>query len=403
MVVTEQPSVVHQPFPFTTNSYWNEEIALGPGPPTKRGGNKNNASRTGSQLNMSSPDPSAGPPGVSTEEFTDALEDMVPKKEKNPSKNSIGDRWNWRRYQREDEILWGGEIKGSSVGLSGRGRASTGSSSSLYYGARNPEVNDLHPPVVCGPRTRAETRWMLQPPPTAKVMEGRVRSTNMVRDSSGGSLQSRRTDRFADSSPRVAEEGSKTQGSLEGKDRDQSGSSQLRAPEPAAPQSIQYELPPIVVSDDDPDISLQPSKIDGKVYVAPRLPLSNLATASHPPAPQQTSEGKHDTHIIPSPQSKSQPNLSFAYTQHGSAKALSFESLRWPIEGLINARPMSRGTADSGKAFHLVSPDADWPYDTNKLRIQSVHLEVTPDESDDESQEANALGRIRPWRWSMDI
>lgn len=45
-----------------------------------------------------------------------------------------------------------------------------------YYLAKNPPVNDLHPPVVStAPSSRDETRWMLQPPPPAKIMEGKER------------------------------------------------------------------------------------------------------------------------------------------------------------------------------------------------------------------------------------
>ncbi|KAL9109352.1 MAG: hypothetical protein Q9227_005982 [Pyrenula ochraceoflavens] len=40
---------------------------------------------------------------------------------------------------------------------------------------RNPAINDLHPPIVSSlPRTQAEVAWMLQPPPSAAVMAGRV-------------------------------------------------------------------------------------------------------------------------------------------------------------------------------------------------------------------------------------
>ena len=110
-------------------------------------------------------------------------------------------KWNWKRYDREDEILagftervtrmWNRATSGmyhvdQEVGRSGEGgepstyrrkRSSTnGSEGYDYHRARNPEVNDLHPPVVSQlPNTRAEAAWMLLPPPSAAVMEARTR------------------------------------------------------------------------------------------------------------------------------------------------------------------------------------------------------------------------------------
>ena len=104
--------------------------------------------------------------------------------------------WNWIRYDREDEVLrgfnerinrmWdratghGSVAKPSSeesMSQSGRKRAATNESERYdYYRARNPAVNDLHPPVVSQlPVTRDEVAWMLLPPPRAAVMEGKVK------------------------------------------------------------------------------------------------------------------------------------------------------------------------------------------------------------------------------------
>lgn len=103
------------------------------------------------------------------------------------------ENWNWIHHDRPDEVLWGYEaIKNRLIGKGReddptshhsrtpkRNRAlTTDSSDSFDYGyayARHPEVNDLHPPVVSQlPRTREECAWMIQPPPPAAVMEGRV-------------------------------------------------------------------------------------------------------------------------------------------------------------------------------------------------------------------------------------
>ena len=97
------------------------------------------------------------------------------------------DDWNRRRYQREDEILWGheeGTESETSRGFSPITRTSSGGS---HYYARNPEVNDLHPPVVSAySSSPIDTQWMLQPPPRAKVMEGKQRA-NRSRSGSGTS------------------------------------------------------------------------------------------------------------------------------------------------------------------------------------------------------------------------
>lgn len=107
-----------------------------------------------------------------------------------------GEGWNRRRYQREDEALWGlhephwptQKIKDAiskaseTAGRILEGRLSRTSptdeeSQGTYLPpSRNPPVNDLHPPVVSTrPASKAETAWMLQPPPSAKIMEGKVR------------------------------------------------------------------------------------------------------------------------------------------------------------------------------------------------------------------------------------
>jgi hypothetical protein len=106
--------------------------------------------------------------------------------------------WNHKRYQREDEDLWGMDepslplqqvASGSSVGGAGYNLKRPGTSrSASYYSVRAPPVNDLHPPVVSMPSPDpADNRWMLQPPPKASVMAGRERATNRSRSGSGAS------------------------------------------------------------------------------------------------------------------------------------------------------------------------------------------------------------------------
>src|SRR5690606_14146322 len=62
----------------------------------------------------------------------------------------------------------------------------------FYTAPRNPPVNDYHPPVVSSrPAHKDALRWMLQPPPPAKVMEGKVPVTRSASMASAAS--SRRT------------------------------------------------------------------------------------------------------------------------------------------------------------------------------------------------------------------
>ncbi|KAE8443072.1 hypothetical protein EG329_002395 [Mollisiaceae sp. DMI_Dod_QoI] len=194
---TEQPGLYRHPSPFNTNPYWTEEIMMGPGPPKQKSGGKNASQRA---LNTAGQGSSyAGSTAMSSE---------PPSSPTNVTEGSrvSGDGWNRKRYQREDEALWGHDIPGpgqrimdaiaragTSAGRLLEGRLSRSGpfkeeeNLSNYYIAKNPPVNDLHPPVVStAPSSRDETRWMLQPPPTAKIMEGKER-VNRSRASSNGS------------------------------------------------------------------------------------------------------------------------------------------------------------------------------------------------------------------------
>ncbi|KAI9677002.1 MAG: hypothetical protein M1817_006841 [Caeruleum heppii] len=194
-IETEEPGLYRHPSPFSTNIYWREEMLLGPGPPPKRATKNNDKSSqrrltggTGGTGGGSSLGSSAGTSTGDKAEMHIA-----------PDARLSGDGWNRKRYQREDELLWGHEIlhsvghnhrrrgsKSSALGLVGISRAGTLTSDD-YYTARNPPVNELHPPVVSSqPTHKSETRWMLQPPPSAKIMNGKERA-NRSRSDSGDS------------------------------------------------------------------------------------------------------------------------------------------------------------------------------------------------------------------------
>ncbi|KAK5096377.1 hypothetical protein LTS08_007633 [Lithohypha guttulata] len=104
------------------------------------------------------------------------------------------DRWNWIRYERDDEILSGLNEKVKEMWGSVRERvvsygedaqlklrqADTQDSAEMeakrWQRGKHPAINEMHPPVVSQlPFSRDEARWMLLPPASANVMMGRVR------------------------------------------------------------------------------------------------------------------------------------------------------------------------------------------------------------------------------------
>ncbi|KAF2808213.1 uncharacterized protein BDZ99DRAFT_521781 [Mytilinidion resinicola] len=186
----EQPELYRHPEPSATNPFWAEEIFMGPGPP-RRAGRKTN---TSSQRGITTADTHSTVASNGGSSLDIGSSDGKPVRVSGDTLR--GDNWNRRRYQREDEELWGlGEAvmqAGSSVGLSGITRPPTArtakSSGESYYHPRAPPINDLHPPIVSLPSPHpADNKWMLQPPPRASVMNGKERATNRSRSGSGAS------------------------------------------------------------------------------------------------------------------------------------------------------------------------------------------------------------------------
>lgn len=189
-----QPELYPHPGPTGTNPYWTEEIAMGPGPPPRRAKRTNTG--TGSQRGITTADThSTVVSNAGSSIDVDQTDGQL-----RSSEDTLDDvNWNRRRYQREDEDLWGfGEpsslarsamAPGSSVGVSGLTRPGTSKSSAeSYYAARAPPVNDLHPPIVSMPSPHpSDNHWMLQPPPKASIMSGKERATNRSRSGSGAS------------------------------------------------------------------------------------------------------------------------------------------------------------------------------------------------------------------------
>lgn len=400
-IVTSQPIAFHQPSPFNTNIYWHEEITLGPGPPTRRGGIRN-GSRSGSRKNVASP---SSPPTLSSQSTREVDEQSTHAKEKAPegSRNPLsGDRWNWIRYQREDEVLWGGEVRGSSVGLSGRGRADT-ADSGKYYAAKNPAVNDLHPPVVSGPSSLAETRWMLQPPPSAKIMAGKVRcdDNTQIREDSVGRRSGRRygipLEDCEEDETEDREEGQGSLGQRSGRKNSVPGFDYAsHSPISKMSSSKRSRIPsPIATSKDN--ISPAESSVESN---DPRLParpaLATIASSSicTPPHHQKSNQTQLDSSSINSLSNSPSPISTPSETSLTSTTPWQWQS-SWPESP--DLRPTSRN-ADNGKVFHVPVSTSLWAINAKHRDPHDVYVDAGREGPDSEHMEG-----VRPYRWSMDI
>lgn len=369
-LVTDQPRPFAQPTPFSTNEGWKEEIALGPGPPARRGGNRQGNNRSNS--------------GQRERDSTSAAEDSSTTLgyESPHKRGGLGERWNWMRYQREDEPLWGQEIKGSSVGISGRARADTNASERYYYAPRAPPVNDLHPPIVSGPTNRAETRWMLQPPPSAKVMAGKVRSDASTRGSRGGSQDGSTQKKIVRVRPPGALAESDDEDDIQVEYTTRSASSRRNSPDES------HKLPPLTTSHNQ---SSSKDYAFGDAKLPSRPPLAAVASHTGVPNHSRKSVESHRLHTASSSiySASSSPSL---LSSHADSIDASNSYLQYGLPE--TPRPVSKATEDSGKAFsNAMSITRQVSKD-----VQAVHLEI-----DGETNMPDQVEQIRPWRWSMDI
>lgn len=212
---TQQPGLYRHPSPFNTNPYWQEEIRMGPSLP-KKSASKNSSQRglmsaggetTGGEISALSLSGRTNT-GDSHTNFGDST--LVVSQD-----GILSDDWNMRHgYQREDEELWGADWTGHKLkDAFSKARDSAGKliestlgmekevteeeRRAFYAAPRNPPVNDLHPPVVSSKLPHKEAhKWMLQPPPSAKVMEGKVpvsRAMSASSRTSGRTVASGRT------------------------------------------------------------------------------------------------------------------------------------------------------------------------------------------------------------------
>lgn len=236
----EQPGLYRHPNPENTNQYWLEDISMGPSLPKTKV--KRGPSQATSQRHLQSADTEPGPSRATTADAaasptTDrptsiGSSTQIHRAETPGSPTVVADElearttlsmsitdsqdldWNRKRYDREDEELWGSNVYNKAgqrlrevitKGKDTAGRLFDASRTprereiteeerfNFYTAPRNPPVNDYHPPVVSSrPASKHEYRWMLQPPPPAKVMEGKV---PVSRNGSQNSVNSRRTSR----------------------------------------------------------------------------------------------------------------------------------------------------------------------------------------------------------------
>ncbi|EKV05806.1 Copper/zinc superoxide dismutase (SODC) family protein [Penicillium digitatum] len=317
-IITDQPRPFAQPTPFSTNVGWREEIALGPGPPVRRGGHRN-VQRTDS--------------------FNTDRRSQLKKDKSSGLMHPLGEKWKSMRYQREDEPLWGQqEVRGSSIGISGRGRADP-NEPSKYYTPRVPPVNDLHPPIVSGPRSRAETRWMLQPPPSARVMAGKADVNSVTSPTS---------------------ENFRGFGTI-----------------PPASKSAARENDTGRISEESGDEAFDDTTQNHRTH---RPSLTRLSIDSDGPGLE--------------PHSRS--DSMFSTTNSDDSP-----SLEWKYPDTPASRPQSKATDDDDKFYrpHLSKALSTMHRDDKKVHM--LHLEISDDNRDEIG--LGQLQATRPWRWSMDI
>lgn len=351
-LVTDQPRPFVQPIPFSTNPGWNEEIALGPGPPARNHRALNRRTDSWNVDDMSDCSMDADVEGPLSSQ----------KKDKRPLR---GDRWGRMRYQREDEPLWGEEteVKGSSVGLSGHGKAGA-KEPSKYYIARVPPVNDLHPPIVSGPKSRAETRWMLQPPPSAKVMAGKERSHVSVRCSPPGSSRLDEDDEDV-----VLPERNQRLRQL-----------QLSAALSSVPEKSRPPKPS--------PITVYPS------YHAQRASDPEQSPRIRRPSSNLHAHGRDESNfVIASLHSPSEPPSPL------SSPAESEDGLSWRCPETPVSRPASKATDESKVYRPAISKTLSTLHrDNNKVQLLQLEINDHPDDVG-----LGQFEQLRPYRWSMDI
>ncbi len=352
-IVTDQPRPFLQPTAFSTNPGWAEELALGPGPPPRRRGGH----RTATHHRIDSWDTGA-------HSGQDDEQDVMPTPSQRISKmgsKHIGDRWNrMMRYQREDEPLWGEDVeaRGSSVGISGQVKADS-RTSSKYYIPRVPPVNDLHPPIVSGPKSRAETRWMLQPPPSARVMSGKERSSRTA-------------------GPPV-----------------DYASMRMDSEKSTSRRSVHtHALPPLATE----LVSESPESSPASPVRSAKTPKPAEQALPRPPSPAFYAYGRDESRFVISSPTYSPSDSCSTLSSGAETDESPRNSLHSPDTPV--SRPMSKEANTHLEASRpVISRALTTVHKGDQKNVHMLHLEI---------QESNDLAvgqveRVRPWRWSMEF
>ncbi|KAI4174711.1 MAG: hypothetical protein LQ343_002082 [Gyalolechia ehrenbergii] len=381
------------PSPFSTNIYWREEITLGPGPPQKkRDRDKERQQRARDRIanNECRRDlvtGSSGDTGTSSADTMVASSSVHRVTELEQERRS-GDNWNRRRYQREDEILWGID--------------STSEAEDSYCTARNPAVNDLHPPVVSTQPTHpSETRWMLQPPPSAKVMEGKERATRSRSGSGDSNGSSRRGEiRLGKQiGERMVEKKRRNGQTPEPTTTGSAAMSRAASIETSSSVSTRGQR-------HDRDATASPSKIKSPPIniipdpkSPPRVPIPTAAENSGPQhrPPLQTIISSTVVPPVHSPSKTSKPQyLSSRPPLMQTTSASSLRALQELISpsAALNSRPLSVPDPPA-----LPDPDGN---EDQELEIPKVKS-LWPQPAVGEDGGWGLNGRERRERWSMDV
>lgn len=417
-VATEmmEQGLYQHPSPFSTNIYWREEMVLGPGPPPKS--RHRDRSKTESSRELRSG-------GVGSSSITGTSSDTVVEDEASRIISEAGhDRrsgedWNKRRYQRADEILWGDDTDDED----GTGTANGNGIGCNYY-SRNPAVNDLHPPVVSKVSTRrSETRWMLQPPPSARFMEGKERLCPRSRSGSGVSSKSADSRRKRDDvslgrkvGERLMEE--KARRGVYPSISAANSTSMLRVPSGGSFRSSEFTRSPQGQPHDRENLlSPSPPFSTPLPILSPASPSSSLSVVS-PPTSDPNHSSPRQRPPLPTIISSSLQTLQ----QRNSSVSLPSPS-EIPLSSALQPQPDSHLADIQRPLNEFLSPPL--PFRTNREKDERqdrvgmgwwwpAHWEVGRQEEDfggrgdpmsgegDSSKGADGNHRVKG-RWSMDI
>lgn len=162
-------TLYRHPSPSSTNAHWQAEIALGPS--TARRKKKTNTADSQRGLKSPTTQSSNASNMASSVDLPHKVSDHRDK--------------GFKQYQREDEELWGSiyaepPLRSCLDGSDGGGAprkpekaVTKGTASHKTY--RNPPISDMVPAVATKVHSREDVAWMMQPPPVADIMSGKLR------------------------------------------------------------------------------------------------------------------------------------------------------------------------------------------------------------------------------------